>query len=238
MMNIFDGPLGESLFEKPVLRLFRHNPLPEFFAKAEKIDDDRFVAVVTALIVEDRLDACLGSFLPRYSILLKTQDFTLANKIRLMQALDFVPRLLLSASDLIRSIRNEFAHNLEQETFAALSQALQKKLVSLRAEIYSRFGKEERQPKDSLRAEFKALAFFAIAGLDTYCENLAILRQQIANRDFIEGLYSLVAAENKTSVQAVLASKPTSVEIRDGLKVERYEQGVVNVSNISQGKHQ
>jgi hypothetical protein len=237
-MSIFDGPLGESLFEKPVSRLFRHNPLPELFAKVEKLDDDRLVAVVTALIVEDRLDACLGSFLPRYSKLLDTQDSTLANKIRLMQALDFVPRLLLSASDLIRSIRNEFAHNLERETFAALPQSLQQKLVNLRAEIYSRFNHEERQPKDSLRAEFKALAFFAIAGLDTYCENLVVLRHQIAHRDFIEGLYNLVATENKASVQAVLATKPISVEIRDGLKVERYEKGVVNVSNISQEGHQ
>lgn len=62
-MNIFDGPEGESLFKQPVLPIFRQNPLPELFKKAEQ-SDDRLMALLTALVVlkEGSTDVLLRLF--------------------------------------------------------------------------------------------------------------------------------------------------------------------------------
>ena len=230
-MNIFDGPEGESLFNRPLLRLFRDNPLHELFQQSRRIDDDRFIAVLSALAVENRLDACLDAFLSRYPKLSESQDFGFSAKIRLMQALNFVPTLLLAASDLMRRVRNEFAHRLDREKFNDLPDDLRDKLCNVRASIYSRFGPEQTKPKQTLREEFEALAFFAIGGLDSYVENLRYLRRRIADAELIEQLYRQCAAENDAALRAVLASHPTEVEVRDGLTIERYPNGVVNVTN-------
>src|ERR1043166_9666104 len=85
------GPQGESLFTEPLIRFFRENPLPEFFSKTADLKDDRLLAIVTALIVEDRVDAALQSFLPRYARLTSASDFTFSMKIALMESFAFIP---------------------------------------------------------------------------------------------------------------------------------------------------
>ena len=148
-MSIFDGPNGESLFPQPVLQLFRHNPLPDLFQKAEQ-SDDRLMTILTALVAESCLDRCLGAFMPQYSKLTETRECTFSAKIRTLQALDFLPRLIPSSVNEIRRARNEFAHDLDLTTFDSLPSGIKQSLIALRAEIYGRFGPKERKPKESL----------------------------------------------------------------------------------------
>lgn len=67
----------------------------------------------------------------------------------------------------------------------------------MRAEVYSRFGEREKAPKGSLRATLNALAFFAIAGLDSYAGSLSLLRRQIAEPVFMQALFARVAPESQ-----------------------------------------
>ena len=168
-MNIFDGPRGESLFDRPLIGFFRHNPLPELFRKVERLDDDRFLAVLSALAVERQLDRCLDAFLPAYERLTEVEGvFGFSMKVRLLKAFNFVPHLVLSATDLIREVRNKFAHDLDVASFDDLPEKLQNRLRNVRASIYARFGRAETLPKDSLKSEFRALAFFSIASPAIY----------------------------------------------------------------------
>jgi hypothetical protein len=240
-MALFSEHKDESLFTEPLMRYFRHNPLPDLFGKTADLDDDRLLAIVTALIVEDRIDAFLGSFLPRYARL-SSKDFTFSMKIALAETFAFIPPRLLSAATIFRKIRNEFAHNLELDSFSTLKQSLISDLINLRREVFGIFGEDERKPKATFLDEYKSLAFYCVAGLDAYRENLSYLRAFIERPEFIDGLFRTCAAENEAEMKAVLSKPPISVEIQDGHRIERYEKGVVNIiaaeggGNIDLGK--
>ena len=227
--GLFSGPEGESLFSTPLMKFFRHNPLPELFRKVDGLEDDRLLAIVTALIVEDRIDAALRSFLPRYTRLTEKSEFTFSLKIALLEGLGMIPSKLLNAATLVRKIRNEFAHDLEIQSFTQLEQKLLNQLKTLRSNVYGDVADTERRPKATLAEEYKALAFFCITGLDAYRANLAYLYAHIFNNSFISSLLAKCAGENKAELEAVLAQIPLSVEIVDGNRIEKYQKGVVNI---------
>src|SRR5215207_965933 len=101
-MGLISGHKGEALFTEPLMRFFRHDPLPELFSKTEQLQDDRLLAIVTALIVEDRLDVALKSFLPRYTRLEAGADFSFSMKIALAESLALIPTRILSAATVLR----------------------------------------------------------------------------------------------------------------------------------------
>jgi len=228
-MGLLSGKKGEAVFTEPLLRFFRHNPLPELFRQTEGLNDDRLLAIVTALIVEDRLDAVLGSFLPRYARLTEKTEFTFSIKIALVEALGLIPPNIPAAASIIRKIRNEFAHHLEIKAFTELKTNLVADLRNRRIAAYGVFGEGGENPKVSLLEEYKALAFFCIAGLDAYRENVAYLRAKIEDLEFIDSLVQKSAAENRAELEAILAEKPASVEVQDGNVIERYAKGVVHI---------
>jgi hypothetical protein len=226
-MGLFSGIKGESIFCEPLLRYFRHNPLPALFNKTAGLKDDRLLALVTALIVEDRLDAALGAFLPRYPRLTSTAEFRFSMKIALAEALGQIPPRILSAASVIRKIRNEFAHQLEIESLTGLKSSLTADLKNLRADVYGVLGADQRKPLPTLLEEYKALAFFCIAGLDAYRENLDYLRSHIETPEFMDALLKKCAADNEAEMRSVLAQKPISVEVIDGHTIETYAKGLV-----------
>jgi hypothetical protein len=230
MGSFFSGQEGESLFHEPLLRFFRHNPLPDLFSKTAGLTDDRLLAIVTALVVEQGVDVLLGSFLPGYKHLAEERDFTISLKIGLAKALGFIPPRILRAATMIRKIRNEFAHDLDIGSFAQLKEDLIRDLTRLRIEIYRHSGADQTKPEPSLVEEYSAIAFFCIAGLDAYRENLAYLRSKIQTPKFIASLFEESTVENESELREVLEQEPISVEIRDGARIERYSRGVVRVS--------
>jgi hypothetical protein len=225
--GLFSGHKGESLFTEPLLIYFRHNPLPELFLKIQGMNDDRLLAITTALIVEERLDALLSSFLPKYPRLKKADGFTFAMKISLAEALALIPPEILRAASIIRKIRNEFAHQLEIDSFKQLKESLVDPLKSLRSDVYGVLGEDQRKPLGTLLEEYNAAAFFCIAGLDFYRENVAYLRSSIERPAFIESLVKQSRAENEAELQAAFAEAPVKVEIHNGQRTEVYPKGVV-----------
>ena len=130
---------------------------------------------------------------------------------------------------MIRKIRNEFAHDLDIDSFSKLNPSLISGLKSLRVDIYKQFGEEEHKPKASLVEEYNAVAFFCIVGLDGYRENLSYLRSKIQKEEFIASLFKESMAENEAQLRAVMAERPINVEIRDGNRIETYSGGVVRI---------
>lgn len=171
-MTLWSGKEGESLFTKPLLRFFKENPLPELYRKTGSLNDDRLLAIVTALIIEDRIDAALGSFLPKYRKLTENTDFTFSLKIALCEALGQIPPSILNAANTLRKIRNEFAHNLDITSFTGIKESLTRALITQRANVYGAVADKLREPRSSLVEEFRAVAFFCISGLEAYRHNM------------------------------------------------------------------
>src|SRR5438046_1164518 len=118
--GIFEGRPGESLFTKPFIRYVFENELPALFQKVEGMHDHRLLSIVTALIIENRVDKLLSAFLPRYGRLLAAREYSFSMKINTLEALAFIPPLLTAVAHCLRKVRNEFAHHLDREDFSAI----------------------------------------------------------------------------------------------------------------------
>lgn len=101
------------------------------FARLESADD-RAVAVVGSLVVENAVDQLVGAHVPGYKKLAAHQDYSLSMRIELARALRLCPARLLGAADTVRRIRNDFAHRLE---LARLADCKPEHLASARGHL-------------------------------------------------------------------------------------------------------
>ncbi|MFN6565391.1 MAG: DUF4145 domain-containing protein [Nostoc sp. ChiSLP01] len=231
--GLFDGKSGDSLFIKPFHKFFRENELPELFKKVEGMNDHRLLAIITALLIENRVDKVLSLFLPRYSKLLKASDFTFSMKINLLEALNFIPPSITTSAHCLRKIRNEFAHNLSKVDFSSINEQLKRSLRSLCEDAYRGFEKPVPGEKPLFDA-FKQLSFFCIAGLEIYTVNIKVLRDEISKEDFINNLDQLINDMNHTIIDHIMSQSPANTEIQGNLLIERHERGVVKISSVEQ----
>jgi hypothetical protein len=139
-----------------------------------KATDDRLVAIVAALCIETSIDALLTSVAPGFRHYIEDTDFTLSIKIKVAKSLRLVPTRILSVCDLIRQIRNQFAHNVDKKRFEDLEEKYLKKL-----EPYVKsFNTAERNPSEVQRL-FKDLVNYTLIALIVYTEQVSHLRSFI-----------------------------------------------------------
>lgn len=137
----FDGEKEESLFEKPIIRIFKKNELPELFKKVDGLDDHRLLTIVTALLVENRIDKLNFAFFPKYKLLYEDTNFTFSLKIKLIESLNVIPPLFCHAANCLRQIRNSFAHDLDFVHFEDLkkdskTEKILNKLITYASQAY------------------------------------------------------------------------------------------------------
>lgn len=228
----FDGKPGDSLFHSPFMSMFRENPLPDLFRKLEVINDDRLTGIVTALIVEDRIDHLLTKFLPRYKQFADEEKCSFSMKIRLVEALNFIPPRITAMADCLRQVRNEFAHDLTKTAFEHLPQKILNRLASLRNDVclYS------DGPAPSISHAFNNLRFFCVVSLDIYGVNVQALREAISDPDFLEGLQRTIRERGEAQRKEIVSMPPISVEHQGIATVTRYEGGVVDVKLYDSGE--
>lgn len=176
--GFFNGVPGQTLFDRPFMERFRSNPPPDSSKKTQGIDDDRLLAIVSALVVEERLDHLLGLFLPGYEKL-QPEQFGFCMKIRLLEALKLIPLRFTRAADCIRLIRNEFAHDLNKKRFEDLDQKLLTHLKALREQTLVK-----PEPRTTFKDMFRTIHFFCVAGLDAYSANVGALREDMAQGEW------------------------------------------------------
>jgi hypothetical protein len=120
----FEGPADETMF-----RGFVSWCLPEQFEEeAQKevdsvfahlaTEDNRALALIGALVIENAIDGFLNAHIPGYTKLKDKKDFTFSMKINLARALKLCPSRLFGAADTIRDVRNDFAHKLSISLFS------------------------------------------------------------------------------------------------------------------------
>ncbi len=211
--GIFDGVEKTAFFSKPVLVICRENDLPELFQRVDGLDDHRLLAVVTALLIENRLDKILKLLLPKYSKLTDQTAFTFSMKIRMLEAFNLIPQQLLEAAHILRKIRNEFAHNLEITTFDQIGSKFQKSLKNFRNKAYKNREKTEQyeQANSDLHHSFKQVSFYCIAGLDVYQPNIDEFNSIIRSESLHNQIYINANKLQDEITQKILGMTPGEV---------------------------
>lgn len=175
------GPEGESLFWNAKEWLLRgeriselQKHLDELWVHYRDIKDDRLLALVAALAVENSLDLLVQAFAPDFRQYKEDLDFKFSVKTKVARSLKLVPSRILNCCDLVRQFRNEFAHHLEYQSFSAFDA---KHLNRLHPYVQS-FNSQKRDPADHT-ALFRELVGFTLVALRIYTYQIADLRDFI-----------------------------------------------------------
>jgi hypothetical protein len=117
----------------------------------------------------------------RVPLLAEKRDFTFSLKVEVLRSLKLIPAHILHAADLIRKVRNEFAHDFKVETFADCNKSHVQVLHQLAAETFG-----DKDPPRSPRDAFRDVTFLALAGFQSYRANFRKFRQKLDDRSLIE----------------------------------------------------
>lgn len=188
--GIAEGPAGESVFHTPLMpSIERLIEIPNLLSKARGLHDHRLIALVSALIVEERMDKLLSAFMPRYNVFEDISDFGFSMKIRTLEALNLIPKHITEACHIVRLTRNDFAHNLERTKFSHCD----KKILNKTAELLRRVMPQLYIPAgddEAMQKNFDHVALIAIACTEVYVQNLETLRSKLADQSFIKAMHT------------------------------------------------
>lgn len=183
---------GESLFDSVDMKLMKSDSeevkkirkkLEKTLERYKSASDDRALALVCALAIENELDAVLKAWIPTYKILLEEKGFDFSSKINLAKALKLIPGKILNGIEPIKKIRNMFAHNLDIETFKMIEEADKELIASVHNKMKT-FIPDWKESNPRL-AIFE-LTVLIVLGLHLYSKKIEILNKHIRKRENLE----------------------------------------------------
>ncbi|MBI9056098.1 MAG: hypothetical protein JEY96_19915 [Bacteroidales bacterium] len=162
-----------------------------YIKKINESVDDRAYVIFAAGLLEKQITQILQIIFPKYKYLEDVDSYTFSMKIRMLKALNLLPNHFLNFSDLVREIRNVFAHNIDIESFEDFAEhpKLLKKLRKIDA--YCAEWKENLVKSNfdnKWRNKFDDIYRLALEGLFCYEENVKALFDKIWNKEFIKKL--------------------------------------------------
>lgn len=192
-----DCPKGEAVFYDSTLfsssRLSKEfeemrSKIAVYFQHVVESKDDRLLALVADLLLENTVDNYLSAIMPAYQENItksKEDNFSFYNKISIAKALKLTPSKFLDGANLVRKIRNEFAHNLETKTF----DALEPKLIIKIENILKTYYPTKSQTEKSIQEQFKSLTMNTYIALNATIDNIRILNSFIRDNSFYHSLF-------------------------------------------------
>ncbi|HYP38760.1 MAG TPA: hypothetical protein VEX13_00230 [Chloroflexia bacterium] len=237
---IFDGYEGESLFTKPFVnssRIHQHNlELDKRALELVPPGDERSYVLVSALVVENSIGRFLQAWLPGYEKLSGNRDFiTSSMKMDLVSASRLIPPHIMVCCNVIRRVRNAFAHNLEIDTLDKLDQSHKDILRNTYEAVYNRSRQSGAQTAKgkTVRQLFDGVYFISL-GITHYEENITVLREAIQSEEFLDMLYLTSKTRAKQWETEMISGGPVAVEFRGNTKIEKFRGGVTRVSSVNQ----
>jgi len=225
----WSGDVGSSVFTEPFIdHEARPNQLPGFLQRIESTGDDRSFVIVSAVVVERYLDALLGAFIPKYNLLTEKREFTFSLKLDLLSAMRLIPPHILQLADVIRQVRNEFAHELDCNRLDELNSGLQSSMAQRTRDFYGEGDPHSSSP----RMMFKGLTFAALAGFEIYRTNLSILREKMDDGILAAALGKECHERFMARIAAMKDRGPVKVEEREGWRYKYYDGGLVDISPV------
>jgi hypothetical protein len=141
------------------------------------VTDDRLVALVALLCIEGSIDRLLTAIAPGFDKYVEDLDFTVSVKTKIAKSLQLLPTRILTACDLIRQIRNEFAHHVEFKRFEHLER---KFLAKLEPHLKGFVIDPGYDPNHAPQQTFKDLVGYVLLGLSFYTLQTSRLRTYLS----------------------------------------------------------
>ena len=167
--------------------------IPPYFKRLNKINDDRSFVILAVAVLEYQIDRFLKTFIPKYDILIKSNT-NISAKINIIEAFNLIPPHIIDMVNLLRDIRNVFAHYLEIDDFEDEKKSkrlpnyillMKKYKLEYHSEMpYWNNGKP-------IRLLFKDIWSVCLEALRIYEGNIKLFRQETEKREYINYLKNL-----------------------------------------------
>ena len=191
------GPSGDSIFSRPLVWCMKADTLKilqtelnDQFVHVRDANDDRLLALVGALVVENAIDRLLSAVLPGYGTLRDGMEFTFSMRIKMARAARLIPSRILGCADFVRAVRNDFAHDLEIGSFDQLDSS---RLQSMRDRL-SHFSPDLMAGKSHAQV-FEELVIWTAIGLRLYALHVAALGDFLRTDEFQTSLQRFVTKQ-------------------------------------------
>lgn len=195
-ISVFSSSKNDCLFKRPFDLWERsdwNTDVPPFFQRLNKLSDDRSFVILAATVLEYEVDRFLEAFIPESKSIVD-QNTNFNRKIVLIKAFRLVPPQIVNIADLVKNIRNEFAHNLDIDSFDDAQKS--KKLPKLIDQMISYWTEFERdmcyyKKGDPLRLMFKDIWRVSFEGFRMYESSIRLFRKETENEQFFLHLMEL-----------------------------------------------
>ncbi|MEM3369330.1 MAG: hypothetical protein QXE90_00535 [Candidatus Micrarchaeia archaeon] len=193
---------GGSLFDSVDLSIVKadseeikmiRKKLEKTLERYKKTSDDRALALVCALAIENELDEVLKAWIPTYKILMEEKGFDFSSKINLAKALKLIPGKIVNGIEPIKKIRNIFAHNLDIETFKMIKEVDEEVIVSLNNKLKT-FIPDWKE--DNPRLAIFELTVIIVLGLNLYSKKIELLNKYIRTRENLDKIMDEAMRKN------------------------------------------
>lgn len=199
ILNI-EGKKGESLFHHPVIWALKDDfsrikeQYKRYWKLIEEAKEERLLALIGALSMEDALALFLEAYIPKYGHLFEeNKDFTLSMKIDLAYSLCLIPMHILNAADLVRKIRNEFVHDLSIDCFDSLDDDRFKNKLGVR---FKEFYPDDTNTGLTHTEMFERVVVGVIVALGIYASHVRTAREYIYSAGFSQQLVERIKAKS------------------------------------------
>ncbi len=217
--KIFEGIKGKSLFIEPVVAMQASPDMVPSYTLIQDAKDDRSKVILGALVVEANLDHLLATWMPGFVKLSKSKDFTFSLKTETLRAMELIPPHILDAVDLIRGIRNHFAHNLNIATLSDLDHSGADKIKNGYSAIFG------TNSTAAIEKQFHDIATFATQALRAYGSNIKLLRDSLTSDNYVQDLLDQQKEKQKTAINEALQKAPLNTLMLGASSVAIYPDG-------------
>ena len=101
------------------------------YSRIVNTGDHRSRIILAGIIVESYFDRILKCFFIDYKNLSERSDFTFSFKISLLKSMRIIPNEIIVTCDLVRKVRNVFAHNFDVDLIDNIDPKLIKNINQL-----------------------------------------------------------------------------------------------------------
>ncbi|MDH6254200.1 hypothetical protein M2347_003927 [Chryseobacterium sp. H1D6B] len=193
----------------------------ENYSRIINTGDHRSRIVLAGIIVESYFDRLLKCFFIDYKNLSDRSDFTFSFKISLLKSMRIIPNEIIVLCDMIRKVRNIFAHNFEIDVIDDIDPKLVKNINQLYRE------KTKSKIEKELIEKFHSLYSLGYSELRAYEKNVKLLRETVDDENFEKDIQKINESRRHIFYENLRKGKPIKTIDRGNGEIEEvFSQGL------------
>ena len=186
--------LGQCVLKQPFFELTDlakwNKEMGVFYKRVNDTKDERSFVLLMTLVIEFHIDSIFRAFFPKNKEILENTNLTFSLKIEILKSLELLPESIFKFVDIVRKIRNEFAHNVKIDKIIELNGYTKgKRLIKLLdnlCHLYKDHLSYSKYDNDNYREKFKDIADFANSALREYEPSVLLVRKEIEKKEFLQ----------------------------------------------------